>query len=55
LDLSVTVQAPADTVVAAVVAVDVAVAVAVGVSSVAELPQAATSMPAPMVATIERA
>jgi len=33
----------------------VADAVAVGVSSVAEPPQAAASMPAPMVATIERA
>ena len=53
-DLSVTVQVPADAVVlaAAAVAVVVAVGVAVGVSTVAEPPHAATSMPAPRAAAI---
>src|SRR5213593_1961494 len=56
-DLSVTVQAPADAVVAAAVAVAVLVAlgVALGIVSVADPPHAERTIPAPMVAAIERA
>jgi hypothetical protein len=53
--LSVTVQAPADAVVTTAVAVLVAVDVAVGASGVADPPHAATSIPAPIAAAIERA
>src|SRR5882672_8856364 len=57
LDLSLTVQAPADAVVAPAVAVGVVVAVDVGlgVESVADPSHAATRMPAPIAAAIERA
>ena len=57
MDLSLTVQAPADPVVTAAVAVAVALAVGVGlgVESAADPPHAATRMPAPIATAIERA
>src|SRR5439155_26893840 len=53
LDLSLTVQAPADAVVTRAVAL--AVGVGLGVESAADPPHAATRMPAPIATTIERA